>query len=415
MKVLISAYACSPLQGSEAAVGWGFVINLSKHHDIWVIVEKNKFENDILNYCKKFPDSVKRIKFFFIEKRRNKLLRKLWPPSYYYYYRNWHKEAFILAQKLHNEVNFDICHQLTMVGFREPGYLWKLPTPFVWGPVGGMGYFPFKFLSVLDTRSQIYYLCYNFLNYIHMKFLTRPKLASKKSGDGLIIATSENRKFIAKYWGQKKTTLLSEVGTPPTSSSCPKKRGCSENLEIVWTGLHIPRKALNIGLFALSELPQTLNWHLTVVGSGQMTMSWVKLAEKLGISKRITFAGSVSRNVVLSIMQKGHLMLITSLRDLTSTVTIEALSQGLPIICLNHCGFADVVNNSCGIKVSVKSPSKTIKEISSALQILATDEKLRIQLSNGAITMSKHYDWSRKIELVNKIYFQKKAEPRIKN
>jgi hypothetical protein len=26
---------------------------------------------------------------------------------------------------------------LNMIGYREPGYLWKLNVPFVWGPMGG--------------------------------------------------------------------------------------------------------------------------------------------------------------------------------------------------------------------------------------------------------------------------------------
>lgn len=42
LKVLVSAYACSPERGSEPAVGWGFVSALRKFHDLWVIVEEEK-------------------------------------------------------------------------------------------------------------------------------------------------------------------------------------------------------------------------------------------------------------------------------------------------------------------------------------------------------------------------------------
>ena len=57
-------------------------------------------------------------------------------------------------------------------------------------------------------------------------------------------------------------------------------------------------------------------------------------------------------------MSLGHVLCITSISDLTSTVTLEGLSYGLPIISLNHCGFAHVIDDSCGIKIPVKTPQK---------------------------------------------------------
>ena len=37
------------------------------------------------------------------------------------------------------EFNFeiDLIHQLTSISFREPGFLWRLDKPFVWGPISG--------------------------------------------------------------------------------------------------------------------------------------------------------------------------------------------------------------------------------------------------------------------------------------
>ena len=36
MKILLSAYACRPNMGSEPAVGWTWVVELCKYHDLWV-------------------------------------------------------------------------------------------------------------------------------------------------------------------------------------------------------------------------------------------------------------------------------------------------------------------------------------------------------------------------------------------
>jgi glycosyltransferase involved in cell wall biosynthesis len=405
MKIFISAYACSPFKGSEAGVGWGFVCELAKFHDLWVIVEEEKFRSDIEKYLDDNPDFPSTVHFYYLRKKRNRLLRRIWPPSYYFYYRHWHKQAFLIARKLNTEVGFDLVHQLTMVGFREPGYLWQLGIPFVWGPVGGMGLFPWRYFPTVGAYGSLFYLGYNLINVLHMRFLRRPRLAARVAGLGLIAATPENQTGAAHYWGCH-STLLSEVGMLTTYKKFePLQRSDGEPLRIVWTGLHIPRKALNLGLAALGALSDQ-PWELHILGEGDLTSNWKAQADVLGISNRCQFHGWVAREIAVNIMANAHVMLITSLRDLTSTVTIEALSMGLPVVCLDHCGFAWVVDESCGIKVPVTNPAATIFGLTNALRDLALDDKLRLRLAHGAVRRSQDFAWDKKVEVVNRIYRQ---------
>lgn len=103
-------------------------------------------------------------------------------------------------------------------------------------------------------------------------------------------------------------------------------------------------------------------------------------------------------------MQGAHGMLITSLRDLTSTVTVEALALGLPIICLDHCGFAEVVNESCGIKVPVTTPGDVINGLAWAIEQLARDENQRQALAQGALERARDFSWEHKARIVDRIY-----------
>ncbi len=176
---------------------------------MWVIVAKRS-QGDIERYLTEHPEFPKTVHFIFLKFHFNQFLRKIWPPSYYWYNRHWHKKAYDLAVKLHNEVNFDIDHQLTMVGFREPGYLWKLGIPFVWGPVGGMGFFPWRFLHKIGLYGAIYYLGYNLYNFLQMQFLKRPRIAANTAGSGLIAATQENQAGAKYYWGCP-STIIPEV------------------------------------------------------------------------------------------------------------------------------------------------------------------------------------------------------------
>lgn len=403
LKVLVSAYACSPYKGSEPGVGWGFVAALAQHHDLWVIVEEEKFRADIERYLAENPEFSQSVRFVFLKKQRNRFLRKLWPPSYYWYYRRWHEAALGLARELHREVGFDLAHQLTMVGFREPGYLWQLGIPFVWGPVGGMGLFPWSFMPIVGGYGALYYCAYNLFNACQMHFSSRPRLAARAAGAGLIAATPENRYGARKFWGCS-SVVITEVGLPrePLRHIAGRKEG--EALRLVWTGLHIPRKALNLALHALSLVSPKVSWRLDILGTGEQTSVWRRLTVRLGVADRCYFHGWIERDQALAVMQNAHVMLITSLRDLTSTVTVEALALGVPIICLDHCGFSEVVDDSCGIKVPLTSIEQTVADFSRAVESLGRDELRRRQLANGALIRAQRFAWVEKARLVDEIY-----------
>ncbi len=92
--------------------------------------------------------------------------------------------------------------------------------------------------------------------------------------------------------------------------------------------------------------------------------------------------------------------------DLSSTVTLEALSLGLPVICLNHCGFKDIVTHNCGIRIEVSYPQKVIRAIAKGIEKLYFDEQLRQNLSKGALKRSEEYSWKNKMRILNKIYIE---------
>jgi glycosyltransferase involved in cell wall biosynthesis len=166
---------------------------------------------------------------------------------------------------------------------------------------------------------------------------------------------------------------------------------------------------LNLALQALSRLPADVNWELHILGNGPLTVAWQQLANKLDISAHCIFHGWVSRDQALDVMQGAHLMLITSLRDLTSTVTVEALALGVPIVCLDHCGFADVVNEHCGVRIPVTTPVAVVDAMARAIETLARDEAKRRSLASGALHRANDFAWDAKERLVDRIYRAKVA------
>lgn len=382
-------------------MGWNFVVGLSKFHEVHVISEKLKWEKQVNDYLKEHPSVATNLKFYFILKKRNKALRKIWPPSYYWYYRDWQKKAYRLTVQLNSEEDFDVIHQLNMVGYREPGYLWKINKPLVWGPIGGLENSPWSFLPSLGIKGMIYYSARNLINLWQRNYLNRPKKVAKHTPSKLIAATSSNAELIKKIW-KRNAVIISEVGKEENVRLHTNLREQSEPLRIVFSGLHTPGKNLPLLLKALAMVKFPFELH--ILGLGEMTKEWKSMAAKLKIAERCIWYGWLDKEVVMEKMQLGHVFCITSISDLTSTVTLEALSNALPIICLDHCGFSKVVNETCGIKVPVDNPKKAAINFARALTKLYEDEILRRTLSEGALKRASDFSWEKKIEKLNRIY-----------
>ena len=85
---------------------------------------------------------------------------------------------------------------------------------------------------------------------------------------------------------------------------------------------------------------------------------------------------------------------------------LEALSLGLPVIALNHLGFANVITDKCGIKIDITSKKQLISDLSHAIDLLYENEDKRMELVTGAINRSKEFSWDKKAETINQIYNQ---------
>jgi len=403
LKILASVYACSPYHGSEPGIGWNFVKSIATNHDLWVITEKYEFQEQIETYLDAHPDLRDRMTVYYIPKKQHPTLRKIWPPSYYWFYRRWQEKALRLSRSLCKEVSFDLVHHVTMSGFREPGYLWKLNLPFVWGPVGGMIQFPWRFLTRVGIRGGMYYLSRNVINAYQMRFSARPRKAARRAAGGLIAATGEIQEKMFRFWGVQ-SRIICEMGQTDIIPRDHARRETGSPILLAWSARHSSGKALPILLHALSQLSGPVKWHLNVFGIGKRTDAWKKLSQRLHIDKNCTWHGWLPKDNAVSLMHRAHAFVVTSLKDLTSAVILEAISQGLPVICLDHCGFSDVITEECGIKIPVTTPQRASIGIAGAIEYLWNDETYRRRLAQGALRRARDYAWEKKMEILNTVY-----------
>jgi len=401
LKVLLCCYACDPSYGSEPGMGWNFAYHISRFHDAHVLVEE-KFKENLLNHAKKHPEDVKNITFHFIKKQRHRTLRKIWPPSYYWFYRQWHKKAYRYAIELDKRENFDLIHQITLATYREPGYLWKIKKPFIWGPFGGMNHTSWKLVFGMGIYRAAFYAMRNLINSCQKRWGYAATTVAPRA-HAIITCNSDFSKEIVKHW-QVETHIIPEVGiTPITENLLPSKKDSNSPIEICWAGVLEPRKSLDILLKAISICNSPI--HINVLGNGPCFKKWQKLAKKLNLEDRVTFHGRLPHEEVYKKMKESDIFCITSISEGgTTTVVAEALRMGLPIIALDHCGFSSAINEKCGIKIPIISKKQIISDYARYIDFLASDADARRKLSEGAIERSKIFSWEEKMARINNIY-----------
>lgn len=402
LKILLGCYACDPGYGSEPGMGWNFVSNIARQHDVHAIVEKGEFEEILTRFAEEHPEAVQNITFHFVPRTHHNTLRKIWPPSYYWFYRAWHRKAYKLAVELDKKENFDIVHQVTISGFREPGFLWKLGKPFIWGPLGGFTDTPWCLLGCLGLGGAIHFGIRNVINYIQKRWGFSARAAARHSA-AILTSTTKAVEEIRRFW-KRDAVLMNEVGleTGHLQSFSPS-HVAGTPLRICWAGEHIPRKALDLLLYALPQCKERMELH--VLSKGPRMEAWKRLSHRLGLDNIVIFHGFVPREEAFRIMSSSHVFCITSVREDTSTVVFEAFRYGLPIIALDHCGFSTVIDDTSGIKIPIQSRKQVIKDYARHLDYLASNEDARSQLSVGALNRCQNFTWDAKITTLSNLYY----------
>lgn len=411
MRVLISAYAFSPYRGSECAVGWNVVTRMANYHDVTVlcgdISDGLQTKKDLTQYFSENA-AIEKLTIKYVEPSRliQWIERIHQIPGfwclYYLAYNLWQRKAFKIAKSLHVQKPFDLVHQLNMIGYREAGYLWELGIPFVWGPVGGAPNESLAYHSLFSFAGCIKVWLRTMLNELQKRMSWRSMKAAHNAVKVWAV-TQDDLSMVRELWGVD-AEQMNEAGTDCIEGVTVKKCTSGLKLNIVWSGIHTSRKALPIVLHALADPDIRDHVKLDVLGCGSETKAWKKMAEKVGVTSCVNWHGALPRDQALAIMNNAHVMIISSIKEATSVVLLEALSLGLPVICHDACGMGIAVNESCGIKVPLANPETSINGFRDAIRDLIEHPEKVEELSLGALKRAEDLSWDKKVAVIAKVY-----------
>jgi len=402
MKILINAYACSPNMGSEPGMAWNWCVNLAKHCELHIITE-GEFRDRIEKILPTIEQNHNM--HFYYNPVSEKVRRMCWNQGdwrFYYYYKKWQKKTADIARVICKKEKIDILHQLNMIGFREPGYLWKVSQetgiPFVWGPVDAKDSFPMSYARNASFKTKSFLILKNAITKWQLKHNKRVRKAVETAA--IVLSASSNSVQSFRKYFNIESPLMNETGTLLLHTLKQQKEKAT--FDILWVGKADFRKQLSLAIKAVGNVCHH-DLRLHIVGSGDIN-NYMLEAQKIGIADICIVHGSVSHDNVLELMKSADIFLFTSVAEGTPHVVLEAISVGLPILCFDTCGQGDCVNKEVGIKIPLSTPEQSVKDFAKEIDFLYHHREILQVMSENCIQRVEELSWSNKALAITKAY-----------
>lgn len=377
--IVISAYSCAPNFGSEERVGWQAVLALKGKYSAHVFVHGKSpgliGEEMIAELNKEHIY----IHFYDLGARalriydQSKVFKNL-------YYCVWHMRLASHIKKSIDIKSIDLVHHVSWARYSTPTSLWKLGMPLIIGPVGGADVVPLSLLGGLKLFDQAIAVTKSIL-ISGLRRLPRIKRSYKESSVALACTRGTEREI-------KKLCPSANVQLMPllTFSDAKNWSASAEKFRVITTGRLLGWKGFWIVIEAFFKSCALVD-ELVIIGDGPDRSRLEKLVSKLdhaGTKKTVRFLGNVRNDQVWSELSKASVFCFGSMHDSGGYCLLEAMSVGLPIVCLDLAGPGIIVDETCGFKIPADEKYIVSQKMADALDLLSQDKALRDKLSLGA-------------------------------
>jgi glycosyltransferase involved in cell wall biosynthesis len=397
MKILLSAYCCSPDSGSEQGFGWWWVTKCAEKHQVTVITCEAQ-KNNIEAYLKK--KKLGSIKFIYV-----KGPKRVSPSGTVYRFERvhqyfWQIRAIKVVRQLSDQEKFDIAQHVTIGTWRQCSCLAFSSIPFIFGPISGSEKLPAGFILKLGIKGAIWEKIREILIFLaRFDPLVRYTL---KRADVLLTAGPATYNLMKSKFPGKTFPFTRAIPNPALKCinfKINKNLKNNSKFKISWMGRLIPRKGLELLLNALAD-QRLSNCNLSVIGDGPYKDRYIKLASKLGIEDLVTFLGHLNQKKAFEIISSNNIFIFTSLQDMMGQSLSEAMQIGMPCIVMDWSGPAWLVGENGAYKVPVSHFKQTYKDLANAIFKVKTEIDIQKGLANSSRERIEY--------LINPINFERK-------
>ncbi|HEY6430584.1 MAG TPA: glycosyltransferase family 4 protein [Acetobacteraceae bacterium] len=389
MKLLISAYACAPDRGSEHGVGWNWTTEAHfLGHQVWALA--SPAHRPVISAACLADPRLAGIHWTFPEIGFWPLRPAIEPKWERTYNLLWQIAALRHARELQQQVGFDAIHHLTWGGVRAPTFLGSLGPPLIIGPIGGGETSPRSLRDGFSLRAKVTEKIRDLSNAtITLNPMVRGGLTKAAV---IVVRTPDTRQVLAPAM-QEKSTAFIEIGLQPTQISTP--RPCRTTPpRLLFAGRLLYWKGAHIAIRAFARLQRCMpDARLTIVGQGPEKARLQADAASYKLADKVDFISWVPQQELFHLYDSHDLFVFPSLHDSGGTVVLEALSRGLPVMCLDLGGPRLIVTPDCGI--TVPTAGRNTEQVAATMaaemtELFATPDRISA-LSKGAVARAHEF------------------------
>lgn len=409
MNILVHTWVFSKYKGSEFAVAYNFVKEMSKRHHLYVLVESNALEwNDLSEFNGGGYNELTNVDFITVPYENKIILFLCYKFSWwfkYFLYKAWERGVYRYIKKSGLLEKIDLIHYAAPVGYREPGFLHKFGKPYVWGPFGGMYQIPREFIREAPVKTRLVWRMKNLLNAVQFH---SPRIKHVlKRADVLIACTKTQQDMVNHLLKKDVCRYLPENGIDyekqqAVSDDFIERKFSERCVNVLWIGRNDINKNTRLLLDSLAKCTAE-NFRCTFVGEGCADL--VAHVQDEQLLSRLSFSDSIPREKVLEMYKEAHLLVITSAMEANTTVLFEALENCVPVMTVDHCGMADVVQHeNTGIKIPVSDYETMCASFASQIDRVCKDIGLLKMFARNIKSSSYEYSHEYRMNFFEKCY-----------
>ncbi|MCB1330460.1 MAG: glycosyltransferase family 4 protein [Maritimibacter sp.] len=400
MKILISSYSCETGRGSEGEIGWRMVVELAKHHDVRVITRANLREVHAASFTEDPPPAGLRFEYFdlpwiFRFYKRGKRF-------FLVYYYLWQLGTGLHARRMLKREPADVLHHLVGGMDWMPAGLSLCPGPMVWGPVGSEDTHPVilrhqPFASRLKDRAR---------RAVRWTLRTLDPFTRFTSTRTDVVLTHTPETLPRRLTPKLRPFTQTGIADHPSLARPKTDLSRGARLRLVYAGELKDWKGARMALdAALGAIERGVDAELTVIGDGPLRTEMEAATRAHPHGSRVRFLGKVPMARLVDDLHQGDLFLYPSFHHGLSTIVLQAMLTGLPIICIEGDATGRAVGQEAGITVPLTEARRPSEGLADAIEALASDDVRRQKLGRAARRLAlQDYSYAELARRIDAVY-----------
>ncbi|MBQ5896743.1 MAG: glycosyltransferase family 4 protein [Bacteroidaceae bacterium] len=409
-KIFVSAYACEPGLGSEIGVGWHWVLEMSKHFELWVLTRESN-RSTIEPWIAEHAE-FSGIHFLYFDLPKWARFWKKGMRGVRTYYNIWQVCTNRIVKSTMRENDIKVFHHLTY-----GNVLWKVSSYgqkqfFVWGPVGGLETIPAEYSNHYARKSRLI----EWVRRMAVKALPLNFGFKKRCrrADLILCKTEITRDLIpAKH--RERAVLFTDVAVEKQPAATTTSNKSGERVEFITVGRLDAWRGFDLVIESFARVAKThKNMHLTIVGKGADKQRLCDIVEKLGMQEQVTFTGKVSMDEYYSLLANADVVVNASLKEGAVTVSFDSMAMGKPLICLDTTGYTRYFSNEYAVVIPRTGREEVVANLAAAMERM-TNADVRRSIGEKAKNAGAQFSWEARGEefkelLKSKLYIYNYAK-----